>query len=484
MPAIAASIALAPLENLSGDPAQDVLARGFVEDIASAVSRFGTLEVVYPRAVSAGAVGRSRSHVTSMTTNVLRGSIRRAEDVIRITVQLIDSQTGRQIWADRFDVTAGNLFAVQDRIAEHIASALAVGVDRTRLEAAHRAPLASLDTYDCWLRGFDCLQKGTVEADAEARSFFERALESEPSFARAYAGLSLSHFNEWSCQAWQKWDETERVAYEYAQRAAALDDSDAMVQVVLGRILLYRRFFDEAAYHVERALVLNPNDTDVLVHAAMCRAYLGDAESAFSLANKAMRLNPTYPPWYIAPAALALFVLGRDTEGIELGSRMPISMFVDIPAFLAAALALAGEIDRARPYLARFLASFKDRVTFGRPAEPGEPLRWLLHVNPFRREQDIERLTRGLRVAGLEDDPDEGRPEAVAKPIAHEAPQARFRQDGGVWTLAYHGLAVQLTHSEGVQRSRPPSAASWHRDALPRTGGPACRDDRDRTDAR
>src|SRR5262245_46865661 len=196
MPAIAASIALAPFENLSGDPAQDVLARGFVEDIASAVSRFGTLEVVYPRAVSAGAVGRSRSHVTSMTTNVLRGSIRRAEDVIRITVQLIDSGSGRQIWADRFDVTAGNLFAVQDRIAEHIASALAGSVDRTRLEAAHRAPLASLDTYDCWLRGFDCLQKGTVEADVEARTFFERALASEPSFARAYAGLSLSHFNE------------------------------------------------------------------------------------------------------------------------------------------------------------------------------------------------------------------------------------------------------------------------------------------------
>ena len=449
MPSIAASIALAPFENLSGDPAQDVLARGFVEDIAVALSRFGTFEVVYPRAVLTPAA-RGGADMTSMATTLLRGSVRRADEVIRIGVQLLDHHAGRQIWADRYDVTAGNLFAVQDQIADRIASALAIGVDRTRLEAAQRTPLSSLDTYDCWLRGFDCLQKGTVEADAEARRFFERALESDSACARAYAGLSLSHFNEWSCQAWQKWDETERLAYDYAARAVELDDSDAMVQVVLGRILLYRRLFDEAAYRVDRALRLNPNDTDVLVHAGMCRAYLGNAESALELAAKAMRLNPAYPPWYTAPASLALFVQGRDAELIELGARVPISMFVDVPAFLAASLALAGDLDRSRSYLARFLAAFKDRITFGRTPDPGEPLRWLSHVNPFQREHDLDRLERGLRIAGLEADPDEGRPEASPRPVAAaETGVARFRQDGDVWTLAFNGLCVQLTHQKG-----------------------------------
>src|SRR5262245_19425181 len=375
MPAVAASIALAPFENLSGDPAQDVLARGFVEDIASVLSRFGTLEVVYPRAVLADPTSGAS------VTNVLRGSIRRSDDLIRIAVQLLDPRDGRQIRADRYDVTAGNLFAVQDQIAGRIASALAIGVDRRRLEAAHKTALSSLETYDCWLRGFDCLQKGTVEADAEARRFFERALEADPTYARAFAGLSLSHFNEWSCQAWHKWDETERLAYEYAHRAAQLDDSDAIVQVVLGRILLYRRFFDEAIYRVDRALNLNPNHTDVLVHAGMCRAYLGDGEAALALATKAMRLNPAYPPWYTAPASLAFFVLGRDEELIELGAKVPVSMFVDAPAFLAASLGHMGDIDRARSFLGRFLAAFRDRISFGRTPEPGEPLRWLLHVN-------------------------------------------------------------------------------------------------------
>ena len=449
MSAIAASIALAPFENLSGDPSQDVLALGFVEDIASALSRFGAIEVVYPQAFAAASPGRSGSDPTANASNLLRGSVRRAGDVIRIAVQLLDTHTGRQLWADRHDVTAGTLFTVQDQIAEQIASALKIGVDRSRLRAAQRAPLSSLDTYDCWLRGFECLKRGTVEADAEARSYFERALEADPSYGRAYAGLSLSHFNEWSCQAWQKWDETERLAYDHARRAAALDDADPMVQVVLGRILLYRRRFDEAAFHVDRALSLNPNDTDVLVHGAMCRAYLGDGESALALGTKAMRLHPGFPPYYTAPVGLALFVLGRDAEVLAVGSQTPISTFVDIPAFLAASCALAGDLERARFYLKEFLSQLGDRIIYGRAPDPGEPLRWLLHVNPFRRAQDIDRLEQGLRLAGLEEDPDESRPEAVARPVAQDPNVARFRREGAVWSLAFDGLSVQLTHQKG-----------------------------------
>jgi TolB-like protein len=449
MPAIAASIALAPFENLSGDPTQDVLALGFVEDVASALSRFGAIEVMYPQAFAAASLGRSGSGRTAVASNLLRGSVRRAGDVIRIAVQLLDTHTGRQIWADRHDVTAGTLFTVQDQIAEQIASALKIGVDRSRLRAAQRAPLSSLETYDCWLRGFECLKRGTIEADAEARIYFERALETDPSYARAHAGLSLSHFNEWSCQAWQKWDQTERLAYEYARRAAALDDGDPMVQVVLGRILLYRRRFDEAAFHVDRALTLNPNDTDVLVHAALCRAYLGDAESALALGTKAMRLHPGYPPYYGAPVGLALFVLGRDAEVLAVGAQAPISMFVDIPAFLAASCALTGDLERARFYLAEFLSQLGDRITYGRPPDPGEPLRWLLHVNPFRRPEDIDRLEQGLRLAGLEEDPDERRPEAIARPVAQEPDVARFRREGAVWRLEFDGLSVQLTHQKG-----------------------------------
>ena len=119
------------------------------------------------------------------------------------------------------------------------------------------------------------------------------------------------------------------------------------------------------------------------------------------------------------------------------------------PAFLAASCALAGDLERARFYLKEFLSQLGDRIIYGRAPDPGEPLRWLLHVNPFRRAQDIDRLEQGLRLAGLEEDPDESRPEAVARPVAQDPNVARFRRAGAVWSLEFDGLSVQLTHQKG-----------------------------------
>jgi TolB-like protein len=434
----AATVAIAPFENLSGDPAKDYFARGFVEDIATELSRFGTLEVLHPRAAG---------HIPA--AHIVHGSVRQAGDAVRVNVQLVEAANGRQVWADRYDATARDLLAVQDAIAARIARTLAVQIDEARLDAVRRAPLACLEVYDCWLRGLECLRQGTVAADTQARHFFERALEIDPTYARAYAGLSLSHFNEWSCQAWAQWDDKERLAHDYALRAIALDQTDAMVQVVLGRILVYRRRYDEAAHHLERALLLNPNDTEMLVHASLCQAYLGDPEAALASAQKAMRLNPAFPPWYAAPAGLALFMLGRDRECLDMAAAAPTRMFVDVAAFAAASCALIGDTTGARHHLQQFLDDFQERIGFGRAPEPGETLRWLLHVNPFKRAADAERLARGLSLAGLAADPDEKHPDAIAHPGSADLSPATFRRAGARWTLAFGGLSVQLTHQKG-----------------------------------
>lgn len=120
-----------------------------------------------------------------------------------------------------------------------------------------------------------------------------------------------------------------------------------------------------------------------------------------------------------------------------------------MPAFLAAASALSGDLERARFYLAEFLSAFRERITYGRPPDPGEPLRWLLHVNPFRRCEDIERLEQGLRLAGLEEDPDERRTETVVRRVSQEPSAARFAREGAIWRLDFDGLSVQLTHQKG-----------------------------------
>jgi TolB-like protein/tetratricopeptide (TPR) repeat protein len=426
----AATIAVLPFDNPSGDPEQEYFARGFTSFALapdrSAERRPDDLRIGY----------------------FLRGSVRRLGDSVRVAAQLVEAQGGRQIWADRFDAPAARLLAVQDEIVARVVSALAVEIDSARLLEARRKPVTSLEVYDCWLRGLDCLHRGTVEDDARARAFFERALALDPHWGRGHAGLSLSHFNEWSCQAWELWDEKERLAFEHARRAASLDDRDALIQLVLGRVLLYRRQFDEAARHVDRAIALNPNDADVLAHAALCRAYLGEPEAGAALATKAIRLNPRHPDWYLACAAVPLFLLGRYGDAAALVARAPRAT-VDLPAYLAASYALLGDAARAAPVLEMFVSDFVEKITFGRQPEPGEPLRWFLHVNPFRRAEDAEHVARGLRLAGLRPDPDEHPAHAVATPAKDGRARAAFRRDAEVWTLEFDGQAVQLTEAKG-----------------------------------
>jgi len=379
---VAAAIAVLPFDNPSGDPEQGYFARGFVEELVTELSRFPTVEVIHPNTTFALAGDRLPDELP--VAYFLRGSVRRLGDVVRIAAQLVEADGGRQIWADRFDAPADRLLAVEDEIVARVASALPVEIDAARLRGARRKAVTSLDVYDCWLRGLDCLRRGTLEDDERARGFFERALTLDPHAARAHAGLSLSNFNERSCQAWAQFDDKERHASEHARRAAELDDRDALVQIVLGRILLYRRRFDEAARHVDRALDLNPNDADVLAHAALCRTFAGDAAAGATLAAKAMRLNPRHPDWYLSCAAVPLFVLERYGDAAALLARAPRA-FVDVPAYLAAAFALAGDRDRAAASVEMFVADFVEKITFGRAPEPGEAQRWLLHVNPFCR---------------------------------------------------------------------------------------------------
>lgn len=446
----AARLAVLPFESLSTEASDAYFVRGFVADLIVELSRFPTLEVLHPDsslddapAFDAAALG---------VTLCLRGSVRRAGDVVRVTAQLADARSGQRLWAERFDAPASELLAVQDDIVARVASTLAIEIDSARLSRARRKPLASLEVYDCWLRGVDALRAGSIEDDARARTFFERALELDPSCARAHAGMSLSHFNEWSCQAWEMWDDKEHLAYEHASRAVALDDGDAQVQIVLARVELYRREFDSGRRRVERALALNPNDADVLAHSALLWAYVGEARTAIELGRKAMRLHPRHPEWYGACLAIALFSDGRHAEACDAGAAASRA-FVDVSAYLAAAAALSGDGKRAAGFLEIFLQEFRDKITFGREPEPGEPLRWIEHVNPYRRPEDVARLAHGLELAGLATDPDAGvrrEPLTSAEPEASPARERPgFRRDGDVWTVAFAGEVVRLSDVKG-----------------------------------
>ncbi|HSJ01091.1 MAG TPA: hypothetical protein VK956_01505, partial [Verrucomicrobium sp.] len=374
---------------------------------------------------------------------LLRGCLRRIGDALRIHVSLIDLTGSRHLWAENYDILAHEFFHLHDRIAALIANALSLRLDQSALASSRTRHLASLDVYECWLRGMECLQQGTEDADLEARKYFQQALDMDPLYARASGGMSLSHFNEWSCQAWHQWAEKEQAAYDCARQAEALDPNDQLVQVILGRIEQYRRQFDSAATRFERALKLAPNDASTLIQLAACFAYNGNPELGVELSERALVLNPLCPGWYFTFAAIPLFMLKRYEEAAHMAAKGP--GLVDTGAYLAAAFAYLGRGERATFFLKEFRAEFLRRITYGREPKPGEARIWLRHVNPYRREEDIAHFLEGVKRAGLDEgftDPSPTTP--LSWPIANA-----FRKEGDLWTASFDHEVVQMPEVRG-----------------------------------
>jgi TolB-like protein len=402
-PRLAPTLAILPFDVLGDDPRHELFARGLHEDLLGALSRFRALRVIAPDSVA-----RLRDRATDGVETcrmvgaeyLLATTVRAGGDRLRISLRLVEAATGRQLWADRLDPDVAGLLDAQDRITRSVAAALALEIDASELDAALRRPPEELAAYECWVRGMHSLRRGSTEADREARALFERALRIAPGFARAYSGLSLSWFNDWSCSAWERWDETERHAYAYALEATRLDDRDHVAHAILGRVLVYRREFDAGLAHVRRAIALNPNDADVLASACLAHACCGEPERALELEAEARAIHPFHPGWYLPCFAAARFLARRPREAIELLEGAP-DQFVDTRAFLAAARAHLGEPERARSDVLEYLKRFGRSIAFGRPFAPDDPVRWLLRVNPLRREEDRAYLLDGLAAAGL-----------------------------------------------------------------------------------
>jgi TolB-like protein/Tfp pilus assembly protein PilF len=424
-----------------GDEA--LIAEGLVEDISSELSRFAALDML---AASAGRVVADLGHAEIGerlgVTHVLQGSLRRAGERLRITVRLVECATGTQTWSERFDVPVKEIFAVQDEIVARIAATLVPRLEHSLLAAARRRP-ADFAVYTLTLEGFARLREGTLEADDAARQHFQSAIESDPAYARAHVGMALSWFNEWSCQFWDRFEENTRKAYTSAHRALALDDRDAHLHQVLGKLHLYWQDWERASWYFDRALELCPNDPELLIQQSLHDAYLGRPEVGIARAKRAMQLNPAYPGYYPGLAALVHLVAGDFITAVELGNRSAGAATVDIPAFWAIACAHLGRIDEARAYFAQYEAEFREKILFGREPQPGEAVAWFFDHNPFRREEHVELLVEGFRriEAPL--------PQRGPHPVAELDRPAIFARLGESWIAGYESRQVLLPDLKG-----------------------------------
>jgi TolB-like protein len=447
-------MAVLPFENLSGNPEHDYFALGFVEDLITDLSHFHNLQVI--SSYTSRKIGsKSRDALSSAKAfsidYLLKGNMRRKGKQIRSNTQLLETATGRVVWAERYDAPLASIFDIQDDIVERVSGAISAQIDRALLAAARKKPLTSLDAYDCWLRGMEQLRQGTPEADREARLTFEQAASIDPHYSRAYAGLSLSYFNDWSCQLWEHWEETERNAYKYAMKAFELDESDHITRLILGRILLYRRQFDIAQEHVDRSLALNANDADNLVQIATCKTFLGYPEQGEELFLKALRLNPYRNMWYYTGGAFTYFSQRKYETCIELALKGPLTdVWVDLPAFIAAAHAHIGNREEATRYLEIFLKVFHEKIITETEPSPEDIIAWEKMANPFKSEKDMANLIDGLVSAGLDC---HGCDRVFAKQKAPPAPSFTqpntFKNKNGLWHMTYEDRSIQIQEVKG-----------------------------------
>jgi TolB-like protein/Tfp pilus assembly protein PilF len=385
------SVAVLPLENLSGDPGDQHLADGITGDIITNLSRFRDLLVIARHSAFLFKGQRLPSDQIARQLGVrylCTGGLQRDGSKLRLRVELTEAASGRIVWSERYNGTLGDVFEFQDEVTAVIAARLAV-----RIDAAERHRLLSeappeLQAYGLVLRGQQLSLLIAREANLHARRLFEEAAHNDPRYARSYAGLARTFQEAWR----YRWSETPdrclSQAVGLAEQAIKLDPSDARGYAALGQARLFKREHDQSLAAYDRALQLNPNDADVLADTGHCMSSCGDPQRAIDLLQRAMRLNPYYPDWYLWNLGEVYFDLGNYEEAVKTLNQMRDQS--DAYRLLAASHALLGHLTEAR--------HFAEQVLILQPEFTLE--RWR-DVPPDRNPEPRERFLEGLRKAGL-----------------------------------------------------------------------------------
>lgn len=389
-------VVVLPFANMTGDPEQEYFADGITEDLTTALSHARWFSVIArnsafaykARTVDVRQVGHELG-----VGYVLMGSVRKAGSRVRINAQLCETETGRHVWADRFDGDLADIFDMQDHVTEAVAGAIEPSLQWAEAERGRSRPTESLGAYDLYLRALPHRWFGTREASGDALRLLRRALALDPGFAAALgalAGLAVIRVS----QRWAEEGEAEeglRCARALVERGGT-DNPSALAWGGYG-ISYLGHDYDAGLAATERALRMAPNSASVLFLSGWSRLYAGDWRAAAAQVERAMRLSPVDPLTFYFLAALsgAHFTGERYAEAADCARRAlhGSPAYLTAHRLLAASLARLGHLDAAREAVAALLA-----------AAPGETLGGVA-ANSATRGAVRERYLDGLRRAGL-----------------------------------------------------------------------------------
>ncbi|MCP3475265.1 winged helix-turn-helix domain-containing tetratricopeptide repeat protein [Bradyrhizobium sp. CCGUVB1N3] len=391
------AIAVLPFTNMSGDREQDYFSDGISEDIITALSKLRWFFViarnssfVYKgRAVHIGEIARELG-----VRYVVEGSVRRSGDRVRISAQLNDATTGSHLWAERYDRSIADVFAVQDEITDAIVAAIEPQLYAAESFRAQQKPPGSLDAWDLVMRALSHYWRITRGDNVVAQQLLEKAIAIDPAYGKALGLLATSHMFG-AHMGWAAMAATLPVAERAAFAAVEADRDDAWAHHGLGYTYLFRRRFDDAIAAFELALRLNPNFAMTHAFYGVTLCYAGRWQDGDAAARRALRLSPRDPfsAIYCGVAAYAQFIGHRYEEAIQFAreSLRQRSDFVGAHRALTAAAGMLGNRELAASALEGL-----------RRAQPNVSLAWITSELPMQRAEDREHYLEGLRRAGLQ----------------------------------------------------------------------------------
>lgn len=353
-----ASIAVLPFidQSTSAGPrgAADALARDVIIRLAKLRSLLviaqGTMFALHEQGIGAEAAARMLN-----VDYMVSGSARREGKRLAVMVELVETLTGRIVWAETFDQRFDDTFLVLDEIGHRIVASITSEIEASERNRAILKPPSSLDAWDAHHRGLWHMYRFNKQDNELARHFFAMAVRLDPTFSRAYAGLSFTHFQS-AFQSWEKREVEVDLAFETAGQSLMADDRDPAAHWAMGRALFLRGSHDQSIIELEQAIDLSPNFALGHYMLSLVQSQIGDPSAAIAAADRARDLSPFDPLLFgpLATRAMALARLGRFEEAAEWGVKAAArsNAHAHIQAIAAFSLALAGRLDQAREHLA------------------------------------------------------------------------------------------------------------------------------------
>ncbi len=391
------SIAVLPFQNMSGDPEQEYFTDGMVEDIITALSRIRWLFVIArnssfiykDKSVDVKRVGRELG-----VRYVLEGSVRKAGNRVRITGQLVDAISGAHLWADRYDRDLSDIFAVQDEITASVAGVIEPALAEAEQQRVLRKPPERLDAWEAYQRGLWHFYKYGPEENKTAQTFFRQAIALDPNFAPGHYGYSLALAWDFWLYSTRSLSDVSNTLLEEGRNAVSLDDKDAMAHAILALATMIVGESEAGIAEARTAHALNPNSAFVMGVLGNVLGFGGFRDEAIDQLRRAMRASPHDPLTWGWTFWIGSFqIYSRNFESALETMRQVIRLRPGhASAYYSAASCLAylGRLDEAREAFGRARALFPEELR-RRQQKPS----WV-------RPEDFAIRIEGLRLAAGE----------------------------------------------------------------------------------